>query len=62
MKLLKTMLFEKDIEHIKKSNPQLLRRIKQLCLDIELHPFEGIGKPEVLKHQFSGVWFRRIDM
>ena len=55
MKFLKTTLFEKDIEHIKKSNPRLLRRIKQLCLDIELHPFEGIGKPEALKHQFGGV-------
>lgn len=59
MKLLKTTLFEKDIEYIRKSNPRLLKRIKQLCLDIELHPFEGIGKPEALKHQFNGVWSRK---
>lgn len=24
-------------------------------------PFEGIGKPEPLKHQLAGCWSRRID-
>ena len=24
-------------------------------------PFEGIGKPEPLKHGLSGLWSRRID-
>ena len=24
-------------------------------------PFEGIGKPEPLKHDLSGSWSRRID-
>ena len=24
-------------------------------------PFEGIGKPEPLKHDFAGYWSRRID-
>jgi toxin YoeB len=24
-------------------------------------PFEGIGKPEPLKHQLAGKWSRRID-
>jgi toxin YoeB len=25
------------------------------------HPFEGIGKPEPLKHNLSGKWLRRIS-
>jgi len=25
------------------------------------HPFEGIGKPEPLKHELSGKWSRRIN-
>ena len=25
------------------------------------NPFEGIGKPEQLKHNLSGVWSRRIN-
>jgi toxin YoeB len=24
-------------------------------------PFEGIGKPEPLRHQLAGCWSRRID-
>ncbi|MDK4527315.1 Txe/YoeB family addiction module toxin, partial [Kingella kingae] len=25
------------------------------------NPFEGLGNPEPLKHQFSGFWSRRVD-
>lgn len=28
---------------------------------IQENPFEGIGKPEPLKHTLSGVWSRRIN-
>jgi len=28
---------------------------------IQESPFEGIGKPEPLKHDLSGVWSRRIN-
>lgn len=38
-----------------------LRRINQLLKDIERNGYEGIGKPEPLKHDFSGWWSRRID-
>lgn len=36
-------------------------RIGDLIRDILRSPFEGIGKPEPLKHQFKGYWSRRID-
>ena len=36
-------------------------RIGDLILDILRDPFEGIGKPEALKHQFKGYWSRRIN-
>jgi toxin YoeB len=29
--------------------------------EIQRSPFEGIGKPEPLKHNLSGFWSRRID-
>lgn len=35
-------------------------RIGDLIKDILKNPFEGIGKPEALKHQFKGFWSRRI--
>ncbi len=39
----------------------ILKRINLLIQDIERSPFEGLGKPEPLKHQFSGFWSRRIN-
>ncbi|MFN6088294.1 MAG: Txe/YoeB family addiction module toxin [Cyclobacteriaceae bacterium] len=36
-------------------------RIGDLVKDILRSPFEGLGKPEPLKHQFKGTWSRRID-
>ena len=38
-----------------------LKRINLLIRDIQRSPFEGIGKPEPLKHQLAGYWSRRID-
>ena len=39
----------------------VLKRINALLRDIQRSPFEGIGKPEPLKHNLSGFWSRRID-
>lgn len=36
-------------------------RINKLIKDIKRSPFEGIGKPEPLKDNLSGLWSRRID-
>ncbi|TLK52738.1 Txe/YoeB family addiction module toxin [Glutamicibacter sp. V16R2B1] len=39
-----------------------LKRINALIEDIlGDEPFEGIGKPEALKHALAGAWSRRID-
>ena len=38
-----------------------LKRINELIKDAQRSPFEGIGKPEALKHSLSGCWSRRID-
>ena len=52
----------KDLEYWKKSGHKgLLKKIQDLIAAIEFSPFEGIGKPEPLKHQLSGLWSRRID-
>lgn len=44
-------------QHDKKN----LKRINQLIKEISRNPFEGIGKPEPLKENLSGLWSRRID-
>ena len=39
-----------------------LRRINTLVDDIlRGDPFEGLGKPEPLRHALAGAWSRRID-
>ncbi|MGJ9425527.1 Txe/YoeB family addiction module toxin [Nesterenkonia halotolerans] len=39
-----------------------LKRINQLIADmLREDPFEGVGKPEPLKHALAGAWSRRID-
>ena len=39
----------------------MLKRINALIKYIQYTPFEGIGKPESLKHGLSGYWSRRIN-
>ncbi|AUC62527.1 toxin-antitoxin system Txe/YoeB family toxin component (plasmid) [Cyanobacterium sp. HL-69] len=38
-----------------------LKRINQIIKDIQRNPFDGIGKPEPLKFDLSGLWSRRIN-
>jgi toxin YoeB len=38
-----------------------LKKINDLIKDIQRNPFEGIGKPEPLKYDFSGLWSRKIN-
>jgi toxin YoeB len=44
-----------------KTDKSVLKRINLLIKNIQRDPFEGIGKPEPLKHSLSGYWSRRIN-
>ncbi len=44
-----------------KVDRKILKRINQLIKDIQRSPFEGVGKPEPLKFDLSGLWSRRIN-
>jgi toxin YoeB len=50
----------KDLAYFKKRDQTIVKRIRELLLDMEITPFEGIGKPEALKFELSGYWSRRI--
>ncbi|MEZ4617757.1 MAG: Txe/YoeB family addiction module toxin [Caldilineaceae bacterium] len=50
-----------DYLYWQQQDKQLLRRINLLIKEIQRHPFEGIGKPEPLRHNLTGYWSRRID-
>jgi toxin YoeB len=40
--------------------PKLVERVSALIREIQRTPFEGIGKPEPLRHALSGYWSRRV--
>ena len=44
----------------KTGNKAILKKIEQLTMAILEDAYQGIGKPEALKHELSGKWFRRI--
>ncbi len=39
---------------------KIYAKIVNLIKDIQRDPFSGLGKPEALKHDLSGLWSRRI--
>jgi toxin YoeB len=49
-----------DYLYWQKTDKKILRRINTLIHETKRNPFEGIGKPEPLKHALSGYWSRRI--
>ncbi|MBI2803007.1 MAG: Txe/YoeB family addiction module toxin [Gammaproteobacteria bacterium] len=50
-----------DYLYWQRTDKSILKRINVLIKDILRSPFEGSGKPEPLKHAFSGFWSRRIN-
>lgn len=53
---------EKDlIKHKKSGDKSAIKKITAIIADLENHPFTGIGQPEPLKHELSGLWSRRIN-
>ena len=47
--------------HWQKTDPKVVQRINRLIQEIKRAPFEGVGKPEILRHTLSGYWSRRIN-
>lgn len=51
----------KDYLYWQSQDKKTLKRINKLITECMRTPFEGIGKPEPLKENLSGLWSRRID-
>ena len=45
-----------DYVYWQANDRQILKRINVLIKDILRNPFDGIGKPEPLKFEWSGFW------
>ncbi len=50
-----------DYLYWQRSDKKILRRINKLIKEVMRTPFQGLGKPEPLKHSLSGYWSRRIN-
>ena len=46
---------------INSGNKPMLKKIILLTKAIIADPYQGIGKPEALKHELTGYWSRRIN-
>lgn len=61
MKLIFAEKAWEDYLHWQKTDKNNLNKINTLIRDIKREPFDGFGKPELLKHALSGYWSRRIN-
>ena len=49
-----------DYQYWLSTDKKILKRINLLIRDTARDPFEGLGKPEPLRHMLKGYWSRRI--
>ncbi len=64
MKAARAAVFEKefreDLRHWVDTERRVALRLMDLVESVMRDPFEGIGKPEPLKHLGPGLWSRRL--
>lgn len=60
MKILFSEQAWEDYQYWLATDKKFLKRIKLLIHDTCRNPFDGIGKPEPLRHLLKGYWSRRI--
>ncbi|WKL45832.1 Txe/YoeB family addiction module toxin [Flavobacterium pectinovorum] len=48
-------------KHLKSGNQSSIKKIAKILEELTENPFEGVGKPEALKYELSGLWSREIN-
>lgn len=61
MKIVFTTTGWEDYTYWQQIDKKIVKRINELIRDTSRSPFEGIGKPEALRNNYSGWWSRRIN-
>ncbi len=61
MKITFSKIAWEDYTSWQSEDRRMLKKINDLIKDIQRTPYEGMGKPEPLKYDLSGLWSRRID-
>jgi toxin YoeB len=52
--------FIEDLQYWVKTKAKIASRVLELVEALRRDPFQGLGKPEPIKHLGSGIWSRRI--
>lgn len=60
-KIFLTAAAREDLAFWEQTNPKIVLKINSILESILVDPAIGIGKPEKLKYDLSGIWSRRID-
>ena len=50
-----------DYIYLQGQDKKTLKRINKVISATIREPFEGVGKPELLRENLAGFWSRRID-
>jgi len=50
-----------EYEQWQSQDKKVVKKINSLIKDIQRDSFNGLGKPEPLKHELSGCWSRRVS-
>ena len=54
---------ENDLKkHYKSGDKATIKRIEKILKELSENPFEGTGRPEELKYEYSGFWSRRLNI
>ncbi|HSW93139.1 MAG TPA: Txe/YoeB family addiction module toxin [Gammaproteobacteria bacterium] len=61
MNLIWTTYAWEDYLYWQLTDKKMLQKINALIKEIKRSPFDGIGKPEPLKFDLTGMWSRRIN-
>ena len=61
MKLIFSEHSWEDYLYWQQADRKMLVRINSLIREIQRQPFQGIGKPEPLRHGLAGYWSRRSN-
>ncbi|WP_322549598.1 Txe/YoeB family addiction module toxin [Flavobacterium psychraquaticum] len=48
-------------KHLKSGDRASVKKLERILIELSETPYEGIGKPEALKHQLTGFWSREIN-
>ena len=49
-----------DLARLKKNEPQAYKKAVQLIEELYTNPTTGLGKPEILRYGYNGLYSRRI--